>query len=335
VIRGHAPPTASAPMRALLPLTAAVMLAVGCTSGSSGSAKAAPFDWADQPLTDEPGGRSWAKAGSWYSSTPRKWRAQVGGMLDDAGAEPQGRGRVLITPHAGIKYSGPIAAEAWSRVEVPDLVIILAPDHSRTGPKAAIWDAGPWHLPGHAFAIDHAVVERAKHHMPTLEPSRVAFRDHEAEMNLPFLAMRNPDARLVVMSFHDDDSLVFPGFSRQDVQTLGQGLADLLAELDAQGTESMLVLTTDLVHYQPVETIEKWDPVFMEQASKWDVAGLRETVEGERLSFCGEVPVSIGMTAMALRDTAPMQWTTRGHSGQTGGKGKDTVVGYGGGARWD
>ncbi len=317
--------------------TALGALALACAPDGSSSRskkkKSPSYDWANQPGTDQPGGRSWTKAGQWYSDNPFKLRTYIEGLLEDTGASVQGRGQLLYTPHAGMKFSGPTAAEAWARVEVPDLVIVLSPDHSRTGPKFSIWDDGPWHLPGAAFPTDAAAVARAKELMPGLEPSRVAFRDHEAELNLPFLIVKNPNARLVMISMHDDDSLVFPRTSAEEVEALGKGLAALVKELEDGGQEVLVVATTDLVHYRPPEEVDEWDPQFLEKAAAWDVEGLRSLVEDNRLTTCGEVPVSVAMVAMRELGRPQMTWTTRSHSGVTGKK-KDKVVGYGGGALW-
>lgn len=328
-------------MRSLLWATLAA-LALACgpdatpppkAKKSSKKAKTPKYDWADQPLTDVPGGRSWTKAGQWYSDNPHKLRAHIEGLLADTGATVQGRGLFAITPHAGIKHSGPTAAEVWARIDVPDLVILLAPDHSRTGPRLAIWDAGPWHMPGAAFAIDADATARARQLLPQLRPSRVAFRDHEAELNLPFLVVKNPQAKLVMMSFHDDDSLIFPRTPADEIQALGEGLAQLVRELEEGGQEVLVVATTDLVHYRPPAEVDEWDPQFLEKAAAWDVEGLRALVEDNRLTTCGEVPVSIAMVAMRELGRPPLEWTTRSHSGMNGKK-KDKVVGYGGGALW-
>ena len=53
-----------------------------------------------------------AVAGSWYPGTADRIRAEVGGYLA-AVADPRITHRVvgLISPHAGLRYSGPVAAE--------------------------------------------------------------------------------------------------------------------------------------------------------------------------------------------------------------------------------
>ena len=91
----------------------------------------------------------------------------------------EGKPYAIITPHAGIKYSGPTAAKVWSRIDVPEVVIIVAPNHYSDGERLAIWPEGSWIIPGHAFKTDSELTMRAWKAMPRLKPSRAAFAHHE------------------------------------------------------------------------------------------------------------------------------------------------------------
>ncbi len=284
-------------------------------------------------MTDQPDGRSWTKAGSWYPSDPTKLSARVKRLLDNTDAKVEGKAYALLTPHAGLEYSGPTAAEVWARADVGEVVIILAPNHFREGARMAIWDGGPWHIPGHAFATDKDLTARALHHMPALTPSRRAFMHHEVEMQLPFLAERRPDARLVVIGLKDNEKGHFRGVSPAAISNLGDGLAAFLQELEDAGTDFTLVITVDLTHYQPLAVAEEHDPVVLEAIQNYDVDKIYSYVKSEKVTTCAEFPAAVGMHALAKLGKKPMQWTTLG-SNLHKSKDPESVVGYPGGVLW-
>ena len=73
-------------------------------------------------------------SGSWYSSNPKKLREEISGYLDDAVVPPpKGTVIALISPHAGIAYSGPCAAYAFSAVKDKDFetIVVMGFSHRR------------------------------------------------------------------------------------------------------------------------------------------------------------------------------------------------------------
>src|SRR5687767_2075366 len=54
-----------------------------------------------------------AVAGSWYPAHPDALAREVDRYLAEAGAPPPGDPIAIIAPHAGLMYSGPIAAYAY------------------------------------------------------------------------------------------------------------------------------------------------------------------------------------------------------------------------------
>src|SRR5687767_9731505 len=110
-----------------------------------------------QPGADDPTARQWEMAGDWYPDDPDDLDDEVRGLLGAVDAAPSAAVAIL-TPHAGIKSSGPIAAEVFARTELPRRIILLAPDHWGDGAHVALWTDGPWLVPGHAIAIDRELV---------------------------------------------------------------------------------------------------------------------------------------------------------------------------------
>ena len=101
-----------------------------------------------------------AVAGMFYESDPQRLRAQVRACFDDnepAPAKMQWIG--AITPHAGLMYSGHVAAALFARLDVPERLIILNPNHTGRGHDAAINRAGSWLMPFGPVTIDTALAD--------------------------------------------------------------------------------------------------------------------------------------------------------------------------------
>lgn len=310
---------------------AAASLLTALLLGTAGAAE--PYDWATQPHRDDPHGRSMAKAGAWYTSNPARLAELVDGLLSDADGTDEGVARAVLTPHAGLKQSGPMAARVWSRVTVPDVVIVLAPVHSFSGPRASVWEQGVWHIPGHAFPTDTDLVKRVQELLPDVAPSRIAFRKHEVELNLPFLWRKNPNARLLVLGFHDNEKRQYSNAGPEILTRWGKGIAQLITEIEAGGEQALLLMTTDLVHYVPLTEADEHDPKVLSYIQAYDVDGLYSYIRDNKVSVCGEIPVSVGMVALKELGAEPLAWTGRDTSLHAG-KDPSSVVGYPGGVLW-
>src|SRR5688572_3664990 len=99
--------------------------------------------------------RQAAVAGSWYPSSPdalaRIVDAHLAGARGSAG-EPV----AIIAPHAGLAYSGPIAAHAYKllRNRPIDVAVIVGPSHFVAFEGVAIYARGTFATPLGAVPID-------------------------------------------------------------------------------------------------------------------------------------------------------------------------------------
>ena len=90
-----------------------------------------------------------AVAGTWYPGTPRAIVAEVEEYLAAAG-RPQVDGRLvgLISPHAGLRYSGPVAAHGYALLRGrPSLTAVLVgPSHRVAFPGLSVFAEGVFQL---------------------------------------------------------------------------------------------------------------------------------------------------------------------------------------------
>src|SRR5512140_172770 len=72
-------------------------------------------------------------AGLWYEAQPQLLAREVDSYMDDARL-PALQGQVIgvVAPHAGHRYSGPVAGYAFAAVRgmQPDVVAVLSPFHN-------------------------------------------------------------------------------------------------------------------------------------------------------------------------------------------------------------
>ena len=294
------------------------------------------LDWPDeQPGADEALSRTWHRAGAWYNSEPAALSSRIQDMLNQVAVGPVRPGRAILTPHAGLGASGLIAAEAWARVDVPDLVIVLAPNHGQVGAPAAVWPEGAWLVPGVAQATDPAVATTLAGRLEGVDLDREAFDHvlaHPSEMQLPFLSRINPNAAVVFVSFFDFEGEVFPNVTETQIEVWGEALAEVIAELEQAGRTTLLVGTTDLSHYEPLVVNDPWDEAMMASIAQLDVAGLRDVVEAGQYTICGEIAASVFMATLRAMGYTELDWWSRGNSSHLAGT--DSVVGYPVGVVW-
>lgn len=89
-------------------------------------------------------------AGLFYPANPKDLSREIDTLLANArGESPHGRLRALICPHAGYRYSGPVAASAYRLLSGQNFstVLLLGPSHYATPPGAIVSAARAWRTP--------------------------------------------------------------------------------------------------------------------------------------------------------------------------------------------
>jgi AmmeMemoRadiSam system protein B/AmmeMemoRadiSam system protein A len=194
----------------------------------------------------------------------------------------------VMVPHAGLKFSGHLAAAVYARIAVPDLVLILAPRHYRQGADWAIAPHETWALPGMSVASDPSFARELADAIPDLELDAVAHqREHSIEVQLPLLAQIAPRARVVGIALGAGDVA--------RCQELAAGLA---AVLRARRERPLIVISTDLNHYATDAENRRLDAIALAAVETLDPAGVYGTVTEHRISMCGLLPTVVGMETL-------------------------------------
>ncbi len=263
-----------------------------------------------------------AVAGSWYPGTRGALTREVDAYLAAAEEGPSGTVTAVISPHAGLMFSGPVAAFAYKAASRGnyDVVVLAGPSHFAGFDGVAVFPDGAFETPLGVASIDSEIATRLTHAPGVRAHTPVHGREHSLEMQLPFVRRVLPEARIVPLLM---------GY--QTPGTIGM-LADALADA-LRDTRSLIVASTDLSHYFTAEQARELDGRVLDQVSQFDPEALlnlaEEYPERERGRYvgCGIGPaISVMMAARALgaREARVLKYA---HSGEISGD-YEGVVGY-------
>ena len=264
--------------------------------------------------------RRTAVAGTWYPGTASALAAAVDGYLAGIGGEAGGHLTelvALIAPHAGLMYSGPVAAYAYHQLldRSVGLVVLVGPSHFLGFEGVSIYRAGGFETPLGVADIDEECASAIMAAAPIVHERAAAHtREHSLEMQLPFLKRVAPEARIV--------PLVVGRQTAETARALGEALGAVL-----KGRNALLVASTDLSHYHDAATAARLDRVVIDHVSRFDVDGLQRALDAEPEHACGGGPTIAVMRAarcLGARDALILRYAD---SGDVSGD-KSTVVGY-------
>src|SRR4030095_14183786 len=90
-----------------------------------------------------------AVAGSWYPGSADRLARAVDDYIDRAQVDERDLPIAIVAPHAGLKYSGPVAAFAYRAVQHGhfDAAVLVGPSHFIGFTGVSIWPRGAWQTP--------------------------------------------------------------------------------------------------------------------------------------------------------------------------------------------
>jgi MEMO1 family protein len=249
-----------------------------------------------------------AVSGMFYPGNPDELGALVAQLLDHVRV-PGPVPKAMIVPHAGYIYSGPVAATAYARLRpargLITRVVLLGPAH-RVGFTGLAWSGADWfETPLGRIPVDHSSL-RSLADLAQVQRLDVAHdQEHSLEVHLPFLQSVLGEFLLV--------PLVVGDTTPEDVDAV-------LTRLWG-GTETLIVISSDLSHYHDYVTAQR-----MDRATSNAIEALRYEDIG-RDDACGRIPIA-GLLRLARRLGLGLQTIDLRNSGDTAGR-RDQVVGYG------
>jgi AmmeMemoRadiSam system protein B len=258
-----------------------------------------------------------AVAGRFYHSQPKVLLREVKSCFDE-GVERQ-KAIGVVSPHAGYVYSGRVAGEVFSRVEIPQHVIVLGPNHRGVGAKAAVYARGAWDMPLGTVPIDEELIEKIMGSSSLVDDDpRAHDFEHSLEVQLPFIQALREDFLLT--------PLALGSLSLAESLSLGDEIASVLQAFDE---DVLLVASSDMTHYEPAESAKERDRVAIDEIINLNPEGLYDVVCSEGITMCGYIPVTIMLQAARVLGAEKAELVHYMTSGDVSGD-YGSVVGYAG-----
>jgi AmmeMemoRadiSam system protein B len=263
--------------------------------------------------------RKAAVAGTWYPGSASRIRAEIDSYLALVPAlEPSGRLVGLISPHAGLRYSGAVAAHGYSLLRgKTDLTAILVGPSHRVPFEGLAVVRGAFETPLGRVPIDEDLVDRLlAAHSFVVELPQPHQKEHSLEMQLPFLQHLVPGLRIVpILMGHQ---------KREEVEALAEALAGALA-----GREGLLLIgSSDLSHYHSAPVANELDAEIVGDVRDFDSQALMARLLRSPGHACGGGPMVAVMKAAAALGADRSCVLRYSDSGEAGERDKSSVVGY-------
>jgi hypothetical protein len=275
-------------------------------------------------IESEDGVRAAAVAGSFYPADAGRLGKELSLLLSNAKkSDFVGSPRILIVPHAGITYSGNVAAYGFKQLEGRKnlRVILLGSSHTSNFDYAAVDDNQYWETPLGKVEVDRDFVKNLVNGESILADKSVHLKEHSLEVELIFLQKAVENFRIVpIMLGQTSDELI---------GALAQKLAYNFDD------NTILIVSSDLSHYPDWTTANNSDNQLIDsilRGSEKIFDQKLDEIKGKNLAgletpACGKDAIKAALKIGELIGVRNFEKIKYGNSGDVTGD-KSRVVGY-------
>lgn len=240
------------------------------------------------------------------------------GLLPELAPGALAHATLLMVPHAGYMYSGPVAAwgyRAAAALGTPEVVVVLGPNHHGVTSANTIDVEGAWATPLGSSPIAEGIATAILADCPALRAEPAGGRlEHSLEVQLPFLqhlyGLAVPIVPIMVSS-RDSAAL----------RQIGEAVARHVPEA------TLLVASTDMTHFQGAEAARAADRPALDAVEALDAEALAGAVARGRISMCGWAATAAGIIAARALGVTGCRVLRYASSGDVTGE-RDSVVAY-------
>lgn len=237
-------------------------------------------------------------AGRWYEADKDKLTVEIDGYLAKAEAPPLEHVQAIIVPHAGYRYSGPIAAHGYKQVAGKHFsrIVVMGPSHHLPmGNVASVPDATHYATPLGEVPLDTDFIAALLKHPQFKCIPGADTEEHSVQIQIPLLQRAVGDFKLVPMVV-----------GQLDADTTRAMAKVLTGLIDA---DTLVVASSDFTHYGPnydylpfkddVENnLKKLDMGAWECIQKKDPGAFADYVRRTGDTICGYSPIGVLLAAL-------------------------------------
>jgi MEMO1 family protein len=245
-----------------------------------------------------------AVAGQFYPADAVQLKRDVERYIAGGSALPVAP-RIIISPHAGYVFSGPVAGKGYATIDKSvKTVVLLGPPHRIAVHGIAVSSAAWFETPLGRVPVDKEKVQKLLKDRLAYVDDQAHEPEHSLEVQLPFLQVRLGPFKIVPLLVHGVDP---------------QKAAELIYPLiDAH---TLVVASSDFSHYKS-----------RNEARTTDDASIASIMSGAAEGFidaCGEMPVRVVMALAKKMGLSPQLLDARTSFDTAPQYGsEDRVVGY-------
>jgi len=224
----------------------------------------------------------------------------------------------LISPHAGYKYCGSVAAYGYKLIKGRPIqtVVIIGPSHYEYFDGISVYPQGAWQTPLGNVPVDSELAQDLIRYHPKISFYEPAFsKEHSVEVEIPFLQIALDNFKIV--------PVVTGKFSYEDCQILSQALLEATRDRE----DVLIVASTDMSHYHPYAKANDIDNFTIKEMEKLDPESLYYKLVTGECELCGAAAVITTLLYAQAKKMSEIEILKYANSGDVTGD-RRRVVGY-------
>jgi len=238
-------------------------------------------------------------AGHFYQKNPEILKTSIDKFFSDLHVEPdehekqilsselwsEQRPLLILLPHAGHVYCGPVIAATLCKTSLPRRLIILAPNHTGQGNDMGFWPSGSWRTPLGDLPVDEDLGKELASLGQDFSPDiRPHLGEHDIEVLLPFIQVISPHSTILPIAV-------------KRVPDLAQAAESLAEIVRRHHDEVGFIVSSDMNHFATEDQTRKLDALAIKAILDIDAENLGEVVRRNKISMCGIWPAMLGLLA--------------------------------------
>ncbi len=301
-----------------------------------------------------------AVAGQFYKGSLEALKKQVKEFIVPDAVKVKALG--ILSPHAGLIYSGSVAGAVYSRIDLPDTFVLIGPNHTGLGAAVSLMARGAWETPLGRVEIDEALAAGILSKSPRIhEDSLAHLREHSLEVQLPFIQYFKQEFKIVpiqmldtrldtclevgsaigeaiksrsqesgVRSQESEDRRQKSEVRRQTTDDSGQtGVLKKIRNPQSAIRNVLIVASSDMSHYEPAAVAKEKDFKAIHRILDLDPEGLYRVIRDYGITMCGYGPATAMLAACRILGASSAELIKYTNSGEVSGD-YERVVGYAG-----
>ncbi|MCK9229923.1 MAG: AmmeMemoRadiSam system protein B [Syntrophales bacterium] len=263
-------------------------------------------------------------AGSWYPASSRELQRRIeeyAGSVSMPALSEKDDLLAVITPHAGLSYSGRVAAAAWTFAAraAPDAIILIGISHRQPFRGATVYGGAGYESPLGVLPVDRELagllldrgdVDLISRGFDERNP------ENSIELQVPFIQILLPGLSFVPVTVGSQDPRVCDAVA-----------SAIIASVKRENRKVLVAASSDFSHFHRYDGAVKMDLATLDFIKKMDAPGLHDAIERGASEACGYGPIRIAMTVAEAWGCNSVQVLQYENSGDVTGD-RSGVVGY-------